>query len=1029
MKRRLLSIIVIATVACAAMANPVTKNMALQKARNFAKEKLGRTNEKVEMTFQTTLKGKEDAPGLYVCNMGDNKGFVILSGDDRAVPVLAYSDTGAFDANNIPENMKWWLQYYEEALEQVVEYQLTNKKAAARPTDVIKPLVKTQWDQMAPYNQFCPTIGNAKSPTGCVATAMAQVLNYHRCPVDSTNSIDGYTTYSYKVNMPKLEPTKFDWDNMLNTYGRNATQAQKDAVAELMLYCGQVVQMDYTPASSGANTDYLGYLLPRYFNIPQTVHNVVRYGYTIEQWDSIMINELKHNRPILYTGYTAASEGHAFVCDGYDGKGYYHINWGWGGDGDAYYRISVLDASSNGVGGSSTSLRFSVLQSAIIGITREGEDEFVPPTVDISAFSRPSLKNGRVYVRDSVGADFKNILVDVPVINMGEEYNSYYNIGLALYDDDGNKLKSLNHITNRLWPGYPNDFGISIKFGKGIEEGHYTIKTEFWKSGKQPQLAFNADANYLDVQIKGDTMLLVPVPKADFNVKSVRTSGRNVIVRLTNNDEEFNGFLILRKYNSQGVVEDVAMESVAIEKNSTRDIAIYVDNEHSIDLENEVYFLSVDYYEDQYFYTNAFNEGANLKGKVKLLNADDEQTAIVGDKVMCDITVANEGEKDYHHLLSVALVDKEGNETINNRIVNIDAGDSITYGVEFKSGNYDEPYKVLIKAYEGEVLKAIDETPALTMSKGALYWIADGTMKTKKAEDVFVVPDDALAINMKVAYTKNAVPNDNPNTVYMLDRSVPKGLMGKNVVNYEYKGGTISIDDNYDFYVSKDVTATVVPQYKRTITTEDLGKWSTLTLPFAPIAVSVDGVQTDWHKAGEDGESNNRLFWLMEIVAVEGDQMTLDFANEIKENTTYLFAPENELAGKVLLFEGRKNTTFKAGFAKDMMSKVAGYDIITNSVKTTVKDAYLLDGDSFVYADTEKVLPQFRACLLGEKVEGGVIHINGPALPDGIETVKAQAMPSNDGVYDLMGVYVGRTADMKNLPKGIYIVNGKKVVK
>ena len=1029
--KRLQALMALLAIACIAMANPVTKTAALQKAKVFAKEHFGRRNENVKVSYQSELKGKASHPALYVCNFDNDKGYVILSGDDRTVPVLAYSDKGSLDVDHMPENMKWWLQYYEEAIEQVVEYQLTNKMPAGRPTDVIKPLIKTRWDQTWPFNEMCPSIGNVKCPTGCVATAMAQVLNYHRCPVDSTNAIDAYTTNSYKVQMPRLEPTTFDWDNMLNVYGRNATKEQRDAVAKLMLYCGQVVQMDYTPASSGANTDYLGYLLPHYFNIPNTAHSISRYGYTIEQWDSILINELKHNRPVLYTGFTMAMEGHAFVCDGYDGKGFYHINWGWGGNGDDYFRISVLDASANGTGGSSTSLRFSLMQSAVVGITREGEDEFVAPEVPIAAISRSSLKYGNEYVRDSVGMDFSKIVVDLSVIYDGKDWSFNGRIGLALYDDEGKMVRTVGSTNIGMWRDYPDGAEVNIKLGKGIEQGHYTLKTVYWENGGGlPKLARNSDASYIDAQIQGDTLTLTPVPRANFKVQNVRRKGRDVVVRLTNDQETFDGFIVLRKYNNSGKVEEVAMEPVIIEENSTRDISIYVDDDHSIDLANEVYFLSVDSYEDQFFYTNAYNDGAQLQSRVDILNLDDDATAIVGDKVMCNVVLENNGVGEYHHFVSATLVNEQGEEMAGNQIVSIAPGDSVTLGMEFKPGVFDQSYKVIVKAYEGSELKTIEETPALTLQKGAIYWVADGSVRTKKAEPNFVVPDDALAINMKVAYTSNAQPNENPNTVYLLDKSVPKGLMGKNVVNYENRGGTITMDDRYDFYTPEDLTATMVPKYIRAFATEDLGRWSTLTLPFAPIAISVDGQQATWHKAGEDGEANgNTMFWLMEIVAVEGDQMTLAYASEIKENITYLIAPDARLAGKELLFEGKKNTTLKAGFAKDMVGKVDGFDIITNSVKTIVKDVYVLEGDRFVYVDADTSLPAFRACLEGARVDGGTIRIAAPASPDGIEVVMATATPSSDKVYDLKGVCVGRTADIDKLPKGIYIVKGRKVVR
>jgi len=332
--RKWYAVMALLVMACTVKAAPVTERMAKQKARAFVNEQFAKSGMEMKMAHKAMLPGKNDVPGLYVYNIGDNQGFVILSGDDRAVPVLAYSDTGSFDIDNAPDNVKWWMQYYTEALEQVVERQLVNRAAVSRPTDVIKPLVTTKWDQSEPYNQMCPSVNGTKAPTGYVATAMAQILNYHKWPQSTTNAIDAYTTYSYHVEMPKLEPTTFDWDHMANTYGRNATQVQKDAVAKLMLYCGQAVQMDYTPSSSGAQTMFLPQILVQSFNYPSTAHNINRYGYTIEQWDSLLLNELRNKRPVLYTGYTTASEGHAFVCDGYDGKGFYHINWGWGGTAD-----------------------------------------------------------------------------------------------------------------------------------------------------------------------------------------------------------------------------------------------------------------------------------------------------------------------------------------------------------------------------------------------------------------------------------------------------------------------------------------------------------------------------------------------------------------------------------------------------------------------------------------------------------------------------------------------------------------------
>ena len=1033
MNKSIAAVVTFLVCASFALAKPVSERAALGKAKVFLKQNLA---SRQEMKLSVAYKGRkvtDGNPRLYVCNMGNDQGFVILSGDDRTVPVLAYSDTGSFDAENIPANVQWWMDYYEEAVAQVADMQLSNNAPSARPTDVISPLITTKWDQSEPYNLMCPKVNGSTPPTGCVATAMAQLMYYHKWPVDSTEAIDAYTTETHKVKVDKLQPTTFEWNDMLRSYGRNATQKQKDAVAKLMRYCGQLVQMDYTPSSSGAQTFYLGWVLPRAFKYPNTIHNVFRDGYSIEQWDSLLINELKNKRPVLYTGYTMAFEGHAFLCDGYDGKGYYHINWGWSGAADGHYRISVLDANANGIGGSSTSMRFSLMQSAIIGVKTSGEDEYRVPEKVVAANSRPSLKAGRTYIRTGNDTDFKGVTVNFTLTNLGEREENF-NVGLALCDSEGTIIKTLKTTSRMLWLGYADEVEMTVNFGKGLEEGDYAIMPVFRKgSVGSVKTAYNAEKNHIDISIKGDTMFATPVPKADFIVNSVEKVGKNIVVNLTNNDEEFNGYLAARKFNDKGEVEDVAYEPAAILPNTKRNISLYIDEHHSLDLNKDIYFLSVDAYPDQYFHTNAFNSGALLTGQLDILNLSDDSTTVVGDKVMCRVRLNNMGDGAYHHFIDISLVNEQGDEVKYKKIIHIEKGDSLDILAELTPKVFNEKYKVVLRTYKEMTLTAMCETDMHNVVKGAVYWTAQGKMMTMPAAQVFDVPAEAVAVNLRKAYISNVTPNDNPNTIYMLEKAVPKGLSGKNVFNAENKGGYTNIYDGADCFIPQDLFVTVAARFSRTFHNDELGTWSTINLPFEPQKITVDGVPVDWfHHDGDTGKD----FYLQRVKEVKNATVHLEYTDQFLPFTTYFISIGPSLAGKTVVFESGKEIILNADFASKMNDTFGDYTFLTPSVWTTARQlndtctVYAIAGDRFLIAGEEALLPPFRAYIIADNSVANVaaITIDGPMLPDGILQTEMGEGTSGYTVHNVAGQLVGTFHSMPSLPSGIYIVNGKKTV-
>lgn len=360
--------------------------------------------------------------GLYVFSLGEQGGFIIVSNDDRTLPILGFSENGILDMENMSDEQRAWLQGYADEIVWLQQHNygeapsdtfpqipfgtLRQTRGGSHAKETIEPLVTTSWNQRSPYNDLCPEYApGKKAVTGCVATAMAQVMNYHKWPVAETISIPGYRD-GYGVDHLPLEATTFDWGNMLDSYNGSETAEQNTAVAELMLYCGFSVEMNYGP-SSGSYIIKVAPALKNYFDYNSTATYISRSSYSNDKWEDIIYHELASKRPVLYGGQSTGG-GHAFVCDGYRHEyatDYFHINWGWGGKSDEYYVLSVLDPySGQGIGGSSSNGGFYFGQEAVIGIQKSTDNgtiaDITPAKIDLAANSM-TLSNDTIILGET----------------------------------------------------------------------------------------------------------------------------------------------------------------------------------------------------------------------------------------------------------------------------------------------------------------------------------------------------------------------------------------------------------------------------------------------------------------------------------------------------------------------------------------------------------------------------------------------------------------------------------------------------
>lgn len=376
----LLSLLIMLFVSTSALASPRTFSQAKAIAERKA-ALLGIKIDKKAAAKASSMNGGTTTAvsPYYVFPFGENKGFAIVSGDDDMPEIVGYADHGTYDANNMPAAMAAFLNNYRATIEAMKQGNASAIKNIAeakalranntRATTAVSPLLgDIKWNQSEPYNNMCPKYdGTNLSATGCVATAMAQVMMYWKYPNELKADINEYETSTHELTVAgELKGQKYDWDNMLPTYtNNNYTQTQADAVAKLMLHCGKAVEMDYGE-ESGANVT--PGRLAKYFGYDSDLMlDLMRSCFTLAEWTAIIDKELQAKRPILYSGRTT-NGGHQFVCDGSDGNGLYHINWGWGGYQDGYFDITILNPGQGGIGAGNVTDGYNRYCDMIIGI-------------------------------------------------------------------------------------------------------------------------------------------------------------------------------------------------------------------------------------------------------------------------------------------------------------------------------------------------------------------------------------------------------------------------------------------------------------------------------------------------------------------------------------------------------------------------------------------------------------------------------------------------------------------------------------
>lgn len=1041
--------------------------------------------------------GKVTHPSFHVYNLGQHQGFVIVSGDDRTEQILGYADYGNFDETNMPENMRTWLQSYERQITYLSNMPSEASKTPRRRTieqarKVIMPLIQTKWDQGYPYYNLCPKKDWYTCYTGCGATALAQLMYYYQWPQDATPAIPEYysggSTYDkYKNTLPELDPIIFDWANMLPKYesdvmtGDNLyTDEQATAVAQLMQYAGQSVRMSYGYNSSGSEMKDLAPALTTYFGYDnRTTRLLTRAYYSTADWEQKVYDELASGCPVLYDGFTDLySNGHVFICDGYDGDGFFHINWGWSGNCDGYYRLSVLNPEdTSGSGASSSSYGYTFDQEALFGAL---------PTSSESREFLHSLSS-KYFMYSS-----NTLQLMMTCRNMVCELLDY-EIGIGYYDTDGNLQTLVSQNEDSKGYGFDTGF-LYFNDWNTLPQGSYVFYpmsrvkgSSQWDVLSSPERAIYAevDAEHTPtLHYYADLPNTLTVTATNLEGSCLRGDVHKLNVTIKNDGPEFySSIWLYGKYNSEDYTE-LTETKITIPANGEETVTLYFKPANTGNLSLVV--THGPYYSGYEKYKLGGNNDINLTvsdntiiGDVTKLKAIsivvDNMTVEEGKNVVLSngpitgrMTIKNEGTETFSGQVDLRCFVPFHDEYDNGGVLEVtemqypagqfspmlslgpDEEKVVEFTFEMQSPTqwwHSMDGIVPETIYHRIALQVADEWPEPVLNGeltvypyyGVTITHSNGTSDIVSYKQEIIVPPTAVYVDLRGFSGNGIVLNTTsaqPNCLYLRLGSEEDitGLPAVNVIKGNI-ADQIALTDGYDFIPPFDFTAHNIT-YTRTASigaNNSGGGWQTMVLPFATSKIVRTDTETqlEWFKSAEETGKN---LWIKDFVGINGTTALFGFAPDILEAYhPYIIAvPDNtwgaawDLRNVPLRFESNN-----AQILADSRSNIntSSWKYTGTMTTSVVNNVYAINdtGTTFKLQSSATMQP-FSAWFVHKSVSSaGTLNIG--SIDESITAIHNvnNAIITDQHYYNLNGQRMG--SGIEQLPRGIYIYQGKKIRK
>lgn len=1056
-----------------AIAAPVDATSAKEKAAAFLKKQAQHsTNSRRAAALRNPQLTEAQAFGnaLHVFNIGSDNGFVIVSGDDRTDEILGYVDEGSFDMNNLPDNAKAWISAVVKQINSGNSLQKAPRKAER--TD-IPALMTTKWDQYNNYSKFIfeddenlnGQYGGGSIMTGCVATAMAQVL-YNDAkrykvkngfwPEISTQVIPSYTINSTTSTptmqgktLPELPATTFEWDKMaddISASGGAVSEEQVRAVDKLMMYCGRAMKMEYDASSSATPFVFIPQRISL-LGVSPYIQNMDRQYFTTEVWEDAIYHELSEGRAVPYTGIDDNGEGHAYVCDGYQAStGLWHINWGWSGTADGWFSLAVLQPSASGgsqAGGTLDKFYNGQQQITIYSSFEDPQD------------IKPALCY--THVGGSRGYTSSTKTVNYLIYNLYGG-NMTFDGAWAIENNDGTFTILKEDFNNMTVDGFYGDHSsMSLKLSDLTfpGDGTYELKHVTRLSGSTDwNASLGTDEMWFTVTISsGNISNVIAHPQApstnnmsatfDFEGDMEANQDNIVHVNVSNLGDDFWG--TVRLYYSTS--SSSSLPSTYIEQ-----LASIKPNESTVDFtvnlpkgEYKIWFLVNP--SGYLSASSAISTGKMFIGygadanKVQAGNLQfDGQTGtalemksvngVLANELTGSFDITNSSGHTYNNTYYVCVeygVTKYANVEVP---VSVEEGTTtVPFNLGVISGlTSGTTYKVRLYSLDGSTEINVGDAKNLTLQPYFRYWLADGTVKEAKeptsyyTEGKVMDPDakaNAVAIDLRGINEDYIRMTSNRNCLFYLsgDQSLDSEFSTANKV-FGGAAANVKVNANYAFFAPEAFTVEEISftkTFENGIVKDGAPYWYTIVLPFEVNSVKQGTKNLKWFKKASDKRCH---FWLMELTDVAANTLTFDYAQKFEANTPYIIQVPGEgwgdswnLVGKEITFKGLNVTVPETAFSNETF--IGTYSPLTDI------EGLILDSQANRFVSGNSVAPYNAYINAADNANSLRIVIAGDEIATGIGQV---TIGNDQDLYDLQGRRV------QHAQKGLYIQNGKVVV-
>lgn len=1090
MKKNILSLMAALLIGGSAMAAPVSVSDAKQKALSFVRQQAAKVNNpRKAKAMQNAQLTEANAFGneLHIFNVGGNNGFVIVSGDDRTEEILGYVDCGNFDINNIPDNMRFWLQMYADQIKALGN---SNVMQAPKRTEraAVEHTCPTHWDQTSPFNNYILDDYPAQSQyygdnlmTGCVATAMAQAMytaayNYKSkhgaWPTTATHTVPAYKITQTGITstgweLPELPEYTFDWENMrTDNYStishQDITDEQIKAVGKLMQYCGRSMKMEYDKVNSASIAVYVAPRLYECLNMSKFVQSVDRAYFNSQDWEDMMYKEVSEGRAVVYSGNVGpatSSEGHCFILDGYK-DGLWHINWGWGKElaelngqpkADGYFSLTIMQPMAGGSGAAGvTDAQYKYLQQATIGISYDGPED------GVSALN--FYWNGKNVYTSSIGGWGAYNVLGAAIT---------YEEGWAIRNADGTISDNIwNKTTEHEYPSIGVNAGTTAYFSDmtlPTEDGEYDIVHVSREKGTTDwHASYGTDKNYVTITIEGGKVTkavahpvevskdCLEVTSLDFIGDMEANKNNTVKVVVNNTGDDFFGTLAMYYSTGTSVESTKKYDQLATIKPGE------TTHEFTVNLPKGEYNLW--FFANPGNYPSAKDAFATAKmligfgadaNKIQIGNLQFENTtdgtvnakslngqlSPINGSFDVDNKAANTYSKTYY-----VNIETEGSYYNPAQViktievpVSVAAGtkETINFTLDAEGLNASTTYVIRVYQKDGSDEVEVGKVN-LKLAAWFRYWLADGTMKEAQEPSYSIKLDDeaksAYAIDCRgLSSTTYMDDIANKNCLFYITAD-QKPTSSYNPIYgrclvIDGVAEKMTINADYGFYAPEEFTAEEIT-YTRKFANGNNNDGKGWETIILPFKVNAVKNGNKNLQWFKSSTDKRKHFWLMEFTDAKDNDLVFDYAQNFEANTPYLISvPGNKWGDNWDLTN--KDITFRG---VNVTVPASVLEPITYSGKSFVGMLAATTVNGWILNDEGTNFEQKEA-----EVKGFNAYITTEAAAPTMRIIIADAtgiinVETEDAPEASSAIYNLNGMRVNKAQKGVYIQNGKKYV-